>query len=234
MEHRIPPAGHHRDVSGGWLRPAVFGGMDGLVSNAALLAGVVGGGGSTTAVVTAGLAGLAAGACSMAVGEYTSVASQSDLARAEMERERLELRRNPVGERMELVGVLRERGLGAELSERVALELGADPESLWRVHVREELGLDPDALPSPVLAAAASFGSFAVGALVPLLPYLLGVSGLLIPLLVSAVGLFLAGGTVARMTERNVWFGASRQLLLGSVAAAVTYGLGAAIGGTLG
>lgn len=152
----------HRDVTGGWLRPATFGVMDGLVSNFALVAGVVGGGAATHAVVLTGLAGLAAGACSMASGEYISVSSQTELMRAEIGVEQRELRRNPHGELQELTAIFEAKGIRPELAAEVARDLTDDPEVAWRVHVREELGVDPDDLPSPWLAAGSSFVAFAV------------------------------------------------------------------------
>ncbi|MFC4120831.1 VIT1/CCC1 transporter family protein [Nonomuraea zeae] len=220
----------HRDVTGGWLRPAVFGAMDGLVSNFALIAGVVGAAGAGRGAVLAGFAGLIAGACSMAAGEYTSVKSQTELMRAEIAAERRELARNPEGEQAELAALYRERGLDAELARRVAEGLSADPEQALRVHVREELGVDPDDLPSPRLAAASSFGAFAVGALVPLVPFLFGASGLALALVLSVLALFGFGAVVARMTARPWWLGGLRQLVLGVGAAAVTFGLGHLLG----
>ncbi|WP_344337467.1 VIT1/CCC1 transporter family protein [Kitasatospora putterlickiae] len=228
---RIPAAGHHRDVNGGWLRPAVFGAMDGLVSNFALMTGVVGGAVSNSTVVLTGLAGLAAGACSMAAGEYTSVASQRELVQAEIEAERLELRRNPHGELAELAQLYVERGVDPGLAHEVARQLSADPEQTLEIHAREELGVDPNDLPSPWVAAASSFVCFAVGALLPLLPYLLGATSLVPALLVAAVGLFTCGAVVARVTARTWWYSGVRQLLLGGAAAGVTYLLGALIGG---
>ncbi|MEV0586157.1 VIT1/CCC1 transporter family protein [Nonomuraea sp. NPDC050310] len=225
---------HHRDVTGGWLRPAVFGAMDGLVSNFALISGVVGAGATGTVAVVTGLAGLVAGACSMAVGEYTSVASQTELTKAEIENEKAELARNPEGELAELTALYRGRGLDAETSEKVARQLTAEPEVAWRVHVREELGVDPDDLPSPYLAAGSSFAAFAAGAAVPVLPFALGATGLLVAALASVLGLLLAGGIVARLTARPWWAGALRQLVLGAFAAAVTYGIGSAVGASLG
>jgi vacuolar iron transporter family protein len=222
---------HHRDVNGGWLRPAVFGVMDGLVSNGALLAGVVGGGGGATTVVLTGLAGLVAGACSMAAGEYTSVASQSELTRSEINRERRELATHPDEELAELAAIYRARGLSPELAEQVAVELHKDSGHVWRVHVREELGVDPDDLPSPYVAAGSSFVAFGVGALVPLLPYLLGVGSLALMIVVTAVALFAAGAGVARMTNVSSLFGGLRQLGLAAVAGLVTFGIGHLIGG---
>ncbi|GAA3152165.1 VIT1/CCC1 transporter family protein [Nonomuraea salmonea] len=157
----------------------------------------------------AGFAGLFAGACSMAAGEYTSVKSQTELMRAEIAVERRELARNPVGERAELVALYRSRGLDAELAERVADGLSADPEQALRVHVREELGVDPDDLPSPYVAAGSSFCAFAAGALVPLAPFLFGASGLMVALLVSVIALFGFGAVVAVLTARPWWLGGS-------------------------
>lgn len=231
---RIPAEGHHRDVNGGWLRPAVFGAMDGLVSNFALMTGVVGGAASPGTVIITGLAGLAAGACSMAAGEYTSVASQRELVEAEIEAERLELRRNPQGELAELAELYVSRGVEPELAKEVARQLSADPEQALEVHAREELGVDPTDLPSPMVAAVSSFLCFAAGALLPLLPYLLGATSLAPALVLSLIGLFLCGAVVARVTARSWWFSGLRQLVLGGAAAAVTFGLGALIGGQIG
>lgn len=223
----------HRDVTGGWLRPTVFGAMDGLVSNFALIAGVVGATGAGRGAVLAGFAGLVAGACSMAAGEYTSVKSQTELMRAEIAVERRELARDPDGERAELAALYRARGLDHDLAQRVAAGLSADPEQALRVHVREELGVDPDDLPSPYLAAASSFGAFSLGALVPLVPFLFGASGLVVAVVVSVLGLFGLGAAVARMTARPWWLGGLRQLALGVGAATVTFGIGHVLGVTV-
>ncbi|MER8105035.1 VIT1/CCC1 transporter family protein [Kitasatospora sp. NPDC094016] len=231
---RIPAAGHHRDVNGGWLRPAVFGAMDGLVSNFALMTGVVGGSASSGTVVLTGLAGLVAGACSMAAGEYTSVASQAELVQAEIEAERLELSRNPHGELAELAQLYIARGVEPDLAHEVARQLSANPDQALEIHAREELGIDPNDLPSPWVAAGSSFVCFAVGALLPLLPYLLGATSLVPALLLSVVGLFLCGAVVARVTARSWWFSGLRQLVLGGAAAGVTYLLGWLIGGHVG
>lgn len=224
----------HRDVSGGWLRPAVFGAMDGLVSNVALIAGVTGGGAAPAAVVLAGLAGLAAGAFSMAAGEYTSVASQAELGRAEIEVERREIAEHPVEEQEELAQLYAARGVELDLARQVAAQLSRDPAQALAVHVREELGLDPADLPSPLLAAGSSFLCFAVGALLPVLPYLLGTSTLSPALLVSLVGLFGCGALVSRVTDRSWWFSGLRQLVLGAAAALLTYAIGSLVGVGLG
>ena len=224
----------HRDVTGGWLRPAVFGASDGLVSNFALIVGVAGGtaaaGVDNTAVVIAGLAGLVAGACSMAAGEYVSVASQSELALAEIELERNELRERPEAELAELAGTFERRGLSPQLAGQVADELSRDADNALEVHVREELGLDVHDLPSPVTAAVSSFLSFSVGALIPLLPYLLGATTVLPALVVSMVALFGVGVLVSLVTVRSWVYSGLRQLVLGMVAAGVTYAVGSLVG----
>ncbi|MFN8157969.1 MAG: VIT1/CCC1 transporter family protein [Candidatus Nanopelagicales bacterium] len=237
MSGTIPPDDHHRDVTGGWLRPAVFGAMDGLVSNFALMAGVAGGsaamGEGTTGVVLAGLAGLAAGAFSMAAGEYTSVASQAELAEQEFENERIELRRNAEGEAKELAQIWVRRGVDLELAEAVAMQLGRNPEAALEVHAKEEIGLAPGELPNPWLAAGSSFLAFALGALIPLLPYFFGVTVLWPSAVLSMIGLFGAGALVSRVTARSWWFSGLRQLVVGVLAAAVTYGVGTVVGTSL-
>jgi len=219
--------GHqHRDVSGGWLRPAVFGAMDGLVTNVSLIAGVGGGGLAHHAIVLTGLAGLAAGSLSMATGEYVSVSSQNELVGAEVDKERFELEHNPEDERRELAATYRMRGVDPQLADEVARQLSLRPEEALRIHVREELGVDHQELPSPVTAAGASLVTFAVGALIPLLPYLLGFSSLAAAVILAALAAFIGGGVVARITARPFWRGALRQLLLAAFAAAITYGIG--------
>ncbi len=224
----------HRDVNGGWLRPAVFGAMDGLVSNLALMTGVAGGAVSQQTIVITGLAGLAAGAFSMAAGEYTSVASQRELVLAELDVERRELRKHPKDELEELAALYESRGVEPELAREVAKQLSKDPEQALEIHAREELGIDPSDLPSPTVAAVSSFGSFALGALLPVLPYLLGASQLWPAVLLALVGLFGCGAVVARVTARSWWFSGLRQLALGGAAAGVTYVLGALFGTAVG
>jgi VIT1/CCC1 family predicted Fe2+/Mn2+ transporter len=220
----------HRDVTGGRLRPATFGVMDGLVSNFSLVAGVVGGGAGSHSVILTGLAGLVAGACSMASGEYTSVASQTDLIRAEIRAEQQELTRNSEEELRELTMIYEAKGLRRELAAEVARELSSEPDIAWRVHVREELGIDPDDLPSPWTAASSSFLAFAFGAFIPLIPFLLGADGIVPSLILVAVALLVTGATIARLTARSLWSGSRRQLLLGGLSAAVTYGVGLLVG----
>ncbi|WP_405741023.1 VIT1/CCC1 transporter family protein [Streptomyces sp. NBC_01525] len=224
----------HRDVNGGWLRPAVFGAMDGLVSNLALMTGVAGGAVSQQTIIITGLAGLAAGAFSMAAGEYTSVASQRELVLAELDIERAELRKHPTDERDELAALYVSRGVEPELARKVAEQLSRDPEQALEIHAREELGIDPSDLPSPTVAAVSSFGSFALGALLPVLPYLLGASALWPAVMLALLGLFACGAVVARVTARSWWFSGVRQLLLGGAAAGVTYILGTLFGTVIG
>ncbi|OKI05476.1 hypothetical protein A6A06_11710 [Streptomyces sp. CB02923] len=224
----------HRDVNGGWLRPAVFGAMDGLVSNLALMTGVAGGAASQQTIIITGLAGLAAGAFSMAAGEYTSVASQRELVLAELDVERRELRKHPKDELEELAALYESRGVEPELAREVARQLSKDPEQALEIHAREELGIDPSDLPSPTVAAVSSFGSFALGALLPVLPYLLGASQLWPAVLLALVGLFGCGAVVARVTARSWWFSGLRQLALGGAAAGVTYVLGTLFGTAVG
>jgi VIT1/CCC1 family predicted Fe2+/Mn2+ transporter len=226
--------GHqHRDVSGGWLRPAVFGAMDGLVTNVSLIAGVGGGGGTHQLIVLTGLAGLAAGAFSMATGEFVSVSSQNELVEAEVRKEAHELKYNPESERQELAATFRMRGVDPELADEVARQISAHPDDALAVHVREELGVDHEELPSPYTAAAASLVTFAIGALIPLVPYLAGLNSLPLALGLAALAAFIGGGMVAKLTDRPFFRGAFRQLLLGALAAGVTYLVGMAVGASV-
>jgi vacuolar iron transporter family protein len=226
------PIGHqHRDVSGGWLRPAVFGSMDGLVTNVSLISGVGGGGLARHTIILTGLAGLAAGAFSMATGEYVSVSSQNELVGAEVEKERYELETNAEEERRELSAMYRMRGVDADVADKFVRQLSRRPEEALRVHVREELGVDHHDLPSPYIAAGASLLTFACGALIPLLPYLLGFSALAAALILAGIAAFVGGGLVAKITNRPFWRGAVRQLLLAACAAGLTYLIGLLVAG---
>jgi VIT1/CCC1 family predicted Fe2+/Mn2+ transporter len=220
----------HADVSGGWLRAAVFGAMDGLVTNTALVAGVGGGGAAPRAIVLAGMASLVAGAISMALGEYTSVKTQNEQLDLEVEKERRELEHNPDGELAELVEMLRVRGVEDRLAHKVAVQLHRDPETALRLHVVAELGLNPEEKPSPLVAAVSSFLTFATGALIPLLPYLFGFSMLWAALLCGGLGLLAAGALSAQFTPRPWWYAGLRQLLFGAAAAGITYAVGSLIG----
>ena len=220
----------HRDVTGGWLRPAVFGVTDGLVSNTSLLAGVTAAHVSAHSVILTGLAGLAAGAFSMATGEFVSVASQVELTRAEIDIEKSEIKRVPKAEEAELAAIYEARGVEPALARQVAKQLSADPDQAWRVHAREELGVNPDDLPSPWTAAISSFLAFALGAFLPVLPYLLGVETFGLSILLAGVALFGCGAAVSRFTNRSWPYAGGRQLLLGAAAAGVTYLIGSAVG----
>jgi VIT1/CCC1 family predicted Fe2+/Mn2+ transporter len=220
----------HRDVSGGWLRPTVFGAVDGLVTNASLIAGLGGGGVSAHAVVLTGVAALVAGAFSMGTGEYISVTNQNELVHAEVTLERNMLAEFPAIEQAELAEYFRGYGADSETAARMAAAVSRDPDVALRVHTREELGVDPQELPSAVLAGVASLLAFSVGALVPLLPYLLGLPMLAATLAVTAVALVSGGMVVGRLTGRPVLWSGLRQLALGGVAVGVTFGVGSLIG----
>jgi VIT1/CCC1 family predicted Fe2+/Mn2+ transporter len=224
----------HRDVSGGWLRPTVFGMMDGLVSNFALIAGVAGAGALAQDIALAGWAGLVGGAFSMATGEYVSVQSQNESTRAEVEVERHELKHNAEAELAELAQMYVNRGVEPSLAEQVARQLSHDPEQALLIHTQEELGVDPTQLPSPRIAAFSSFASFSVGAFLPLLPYLLGAHSVLFSAVLALVALFGAGALTSRFTVRSWRYSGTRQLLLGAIAAAVTFGVGSLFHVTVG
>lgn len=224
----------HRDVSGGWLRPTVFGMMDGLVSNFALIAGVAGASASTRAITLAGLAGLVGGAFSMATGEYVSVQSQNESTQAEVDIERYELVHNAEAELAELAQVYVARGVDADTAHKVAQQLSRDPDQALQIHAQEELGVDPRKLPSPRTAAFSSLLAFSVGALLPLLPYVFGAKSIWISAVLALVALFTTGVAASRFTSRSWLYAGLRQLVLGTVAAAVTYGVGALFGAAVG
>ena len=229
------PINHeHPDVTGGWLRPSVFGAMDGLVSNFALVMGVTGGSDDTKPVLLAGLAGLAAGAFSMAAGEYTSVASQSEFALAQIDKERREIERNGPAEQAELAAMYVDKGVEEGTARDAAAQIHRDVDNAVEVHAREEFGVDPHDLASPRLAAASSFLAFALGALVPLLPLLVGIEAVWPIVVLSLIGLFACGALVTNVTSRSWWFGGVRQLVLGGVAATLTYFIGDLVGASLG
>ena len=220
----------HRDVSGGWLRPTVFGAVDGLVTNASLIAGVGGGGGSTHAIVLTGLAGLVAGAFSMGTGEYISVTNQNELVHAEVAVERRMHQQFPDAEQAELAETFRGYGADAETAGKMAAAVSKNPEVALRLHTRDELGLDADDLPSAVLAGSASLVAFSLGALLPLIPYVFGFPGLLASMIITAVALVGGGMIVGRLTGRPLLRSGARQLLLGAVAVVVTFLVGRLIG----
>ncbi|MCX6467636.1 MAG: VIT1/CCC1 transporter family protein [Pseudonocardiales bacterium] len=221
---------HHSDVSGGWLRAAVFGAMDGLVTNIALVAGVGGGGADRQTIILTGMAGLVAGAFSMALGEFASVDTQNDAVAHEVGVERDEIRLHPDVEQAELAASYRAMGLSEETAAAVAREVHGDPELAVRVHITQELGVDPDEQPSPWTAAGSSFLAFAIGGVIPLLTYLLGSASLPLALAVGGVGLFVAGALTSRFTTRSWWLSGLRQLMFGAIAAGATFVVGMLIG----
>ncbi len=227
----VPVSSHqHRDVSGGWLRPTVFGAMDGLITNVSLITGVGGGGGATHTIVLTGLAGLVAGSFSMATGEYISVASQNNLVHAEVDLERQQLAQYPESEEAELVEVFARHGVERRLAERVAADISKDPERALHLHTQEELGVNAATLPSPWTAATSSMWSFAAGAIVPLVPFLVGLPHLWLTLAISAVVALAGGMVLGRTTSRPILTSGARQVVLGALAVAVTFGVGRLIG----
>jgi VIT1/CCC1 family predicted Fe2+/Mn2+ transporter len=216
----------HRDPGGGWLRPTVFGMMDGLVSNAALIAGISGGHAAPAAISLAGWAGLVAGAVSMAVGEFISVQSSNESTLAEVRVEREALRTYPEYELAELTQLLVNRGVEPVIARTTAEQLSTDLEGALQVHTLTELGVNPRQLPSPRIAGLSSMLAFSAGAFIPLLPYVLGATSFVISGVLLVVALFAAGAVTARYTSRSWWYSGARYLVLGAAAAAVTYGVG--------
>ncbi len=221
----------HRDVSGGWLRPTVFGAVDGLVTNASLIAGLGGGGAAAHTVILTGVAALVAGSFSMGTGEYVSVTNQNELVHAEVATERRMLARFPAAEQAELADTFAGYGADSETAARMAEAVSRDPDTALRVHTREELGVDPFELPSAVVAGISSLIAFSAGALIPLLPYLAGLSVLSAALGIAAVALLAGGMVVGRLTGRPLLRSGLRQLALGGVAVAVTFAVGSLIAG---
>lgn len=221
----------HRTERVGWLRAAVLGANDGIVSTASLIIGVASAHASRSSVLVAGVAGLVAGAMSMAAGEYVSVSSQADTERADLERERLELATQPEAEHAELVKIYMSRGMDRALAEQVATQL-MHRDALG-VHAREELGITEALRARPLQAALASAASFAAGATVPLLTGVLSPSSHLAAIVAGAslVLLALLGGLAARVGGARVWVGAARVTLWSALAMGVTATAGALFGG---
>jgi vacuolar iron transporter family protein len=226
----------HRADKSGTLRAAIFGVSDGLVSNAALIMGFAGSGVANSTVAFAGVAGLLAGAFSMAAGEYVSVAGQRDVFARELRLEAQELAEHPEEEARELELLYRAKGMDPELARAAAAKILEDPEVALDTLAREELGLDPDDLGSPVRTAASSFASFAVGAAIPLLPFALipGAAALVLAVVMTALALLGVGAMVGRLSGAGVVRSALRQFVVGAAAAGVTYVIGRAIGGSVG
>ncbi|HEX6256920.1 MAG TPA: VIT1/CCC1 transporter family protein [Euzebyales bacterium] len=226
----------HRITAGGALRAAVFGVNDGLVSNLALIMGVAGGTTDPAVIVLAGVAGLVAGAGSMAAGEWVSVRSQRELYERELSVERWELEQFPDDECHELELIYRGKGMPAKLAAAVAKQIMTDPDVALDTLAREELGLNPGDLGSPWAAAVSSFVAFALGALVPLVPFLFAVVGtgaVVASALMSALALAGVGAILSVFTGRPAWRSSLRMVLIGGGAAVVTYLIGALVGVTL-
>jgi VIT1/CCC1 family predicted Fe2+/Mn2+ transporter len=228
--------GRHRAIGGNALRAAVLGANDGLVSNLSLVMGVAGAELSGQAILVTGLAGLLAGACSMAMGEWLSVQSARELNQRQLAIEAEEIETVPEEEQQELALIYEAKGLSADEAKALAAKLMADKESALDALAREELGIDPQELGGSAWAAAGtSFVLFAGGAIVPVAPFLFltGASAVSVSLLASALALFLVGAAITLVTGRSVFSTGLRQLLFGAAAAGVTYGIGRLLGVTL-
>ena len=223
----------HRGLAGGGnLRAAVFGVNDGLVSNASLILGVAGASAESGVILLSGVAGLLAGAFSMAAGEYVSVRSQREMYEYQIALEKEELAEYPEEEAAELALIYQARGLTPEESQRLADAMIADPERGLDALAREELGLNPDELGSPWGAAIFSFLSFAAGAVIPLVPFLAvpGSRALFASVVLTGLALFGVGATLSLFTGRQAWLGGLRMLGIGAAAGAATFGIGTLLG----
>lgn len=229
-EHR-----HKGVASGGNLRAAVFGVNDGLISNASLILGVAGASADNAIVLLSGVAGLVAGAFSMAAGEYVSVRSQREMYEYQIGLEREELEHYPEAEAEELALIYQARGMPAAEAQSMARSVISDPAKALDTLAREELGLNPEDLGSPIGAAVSSFGSFAAGAVVPLLPFFLaqGSTALVISVAATALSLFVVGACLSLFTGRSALASGARMLAIGAAAGAVTFGIGKVLGVTL-
>ena len=223
---------HHRDVQGGNARAAVFGVSDGLVSNVALILGGAGASTDGSLVRLAGVSGLLAGAISMAAGEWVSVRAQNELIERELEIERRSLAEKPDAETRELAAIFRDRGLDPEQAAQVAEGVMSDPDVALDVHAREELGVDPDGGANPFQVALASFVAFAIGALVPLLPWFVaeGNTATTWSVALGATAAALIGWLVGTLTERSRVRTAIRQVLVAVLACGATYTIGSVLG----
>jgi vacuolar iron transporter family protein len=227
----------HRSVGGGNLRAAIFGINDGLVSNASLILGMVGAAAGTATVLATGVAGLLAGALSMAAGEFVSVRSQREMFEYQIGLEADELQQYPEAEAEELALIYAARGLPLADARAFAKRLVADPKQALNVLAREELGLNPDDLGSPIGAATFSFVSFTIGASVPLLPFLFGAAlpqAAYLGTSLAAAGLFATGAAMSLFTGRSPWTGGARMLAIGGGAGIATYLIGGLVGAQAG
>ena len=225
-------APHHRQISDGGFRAALFGLLDGLVTNVSLILGFAGANPGHDIVRLAGLAGLVAGAFSMGSGEYLSMRSQKELYEYEIDVERKALASAPEEERLELRDLFISRGVEEELAERLSTDLMRNPDLALRTHAREELGIDPSATGSPWIAASSSFLFFSVGAIIPLLPWIIAATGNVMWWSIGLAGAatLFVGGAVGHFTRRGVAYSALRALVIMAVASAVTFGVGALVG----
>ena len=221
---------HSRDPQSGVPRAIVFGVSDGLVSNLALVMGVAGGSGDPSVIVLAGVAGLLAGAFSMGAGEYVSMRTQREMLESELALEREHIQKYPEEEQAHLAELLAANGLEPEDAQRVAAQVHRRLEPAVDFHALFELGIHPGSLGLPQSAALWSFFSFAAGASVPLLPWLLTENALVPTLVVSGLALLTVGAVATRLTHRKPWYGAGRQLIVGALATAVTFLVGTLVG----
>lgn len=223
---------HHRQISGGWFRAAIFGISDGLVTNVSLILGFAGANPGHSVIRLAGLAGLVAGGFSMGSGEYLSMRAQKELLESEIEMERKALIENPVEEQQELRQLFIDRGIEEELADRLSIDLMRDPDLALRTHTREELGIDPSATGSPWMAALSSFWAFVVGAFIPLVPWLWSTTGNQVywSITLAGIGAAVVGGAIGWFTRRGIWRSAARQLVIAALASAVTFGVGRLVG----
>jgi len=228
VPHPGPIAEQRAGGRSGALRAAIFGVNDGLVSNLSLIFGVAGAGVDNDVVIVAGVAGLLAGAFSMAAGEYISVRVQREVYERLIHLEAHEIGSDPEAERQELAEIYVQKGLPSDLADRLATELMRDPEMALETHAREELGLDKEGLGSPLAAAGSSFVTFSLGAFVPLLPFLVssGNPAVMASAILSGLALFGVGATISYLTGRPWLLSGLRMLAVGGAAAAVTYLVG--------
>lgn len=221
---------HAITAGSGWLRAAVFGAMDGLVSNTALIAGIAGAGASPGIVIITGISGLLAGSLSMSLGEFASVQTSNKQLKVEVETERDALSRNPEGELAELAETFTGLGMEPETARQAAQQVHTNSDAALRVHLAHELGLTPDDHPSPMVAAISSFIAFSIGAIIPVLPFFFPFGDLLWGLIFGGAGLMAAGALAAKFTDHKFFRGAVRQLLFGATAVIVTYVIGKLLG----
>lgn len=223
----------HRSVGGNAIRAAVLGGNDGLVSNFSLVMGVAGATAGNGGVLLAGTAGLLAGALSMSLGEWISVKSSQELYENQMELEMEELENNPEGEKRELALIYISKGIPEQQANAMAEEVMKDKTVAHEVLVKEELGINAEDLQGSAMEAAIySFILFAIGAIVPLYPFIFmsGKNAIYLSVISSTIGLFIIGAAITLFTGKNVWYSGFRQVLFGLAAAAITYGIGTLLG----